>query len=306
MIAENWEAALALFLLLAVLLYDAVHLIIPKKIPLANADAASYIIMAMLGSLTVMLLRVHGKDNSKKIDTLAESVIRDYSGRNPFLENWLRSKLEFLPGLKNGSFGDTIPFYASDLIEALRCAKAGDELQAIDYGPGWKPKFELLQRENIEARARGVLITRIFIVPESIANEAQQAKSLWETMVEQAAHDIAVKWVAQCDLSGAFPDLVRSSRGMALFRYGPMDCGLLMLDAPNAHLVLMGGEDPAMELCWNDHQELRQRMKEFRELGGLKILKTVSGSEDPAEPPFLMGKIAKGGAASALGATGKG
>src|SRR5205823_4955102 len=174
----NWEAALALFLLLAVLIYDSIHVISPS-IPLANADAASYVIMVMLGSITVMLLRMHNRGDSDQIDRLADRLIVDHAGRNPFIEDWLRSKLAFLKDLEKEEFG-TMSFDISDMMVAIRKAERGDEIQAIDYGPGWKPEFERLQSENIEAKRRGVIITRVFIIPEKIAKDPVRAKSLWE------------------------------------------------------------------------------------------------------------------------------
>jgi hypothetical protein len=289
-IQDNWEAAVSLFLLLAVLVYDSIHLIRPTVIPQwAQAEAITYVVMLMLGSMTIMLLRIRARSKSENADQLVDRLVGDHAGRNPFIESLLRSKLEFLKDLKRETFGATL-LSINQLVDAVRLTERGDEIQAVDYGPGWKPAFQQLQNENIEARKRGVKISRIFIIPQSIASNRKLAKSLWETMLEQAAGGIAVAWVAQADLKDSVPELANVARGMVLLRYESRDCSLLTLDAPDAHVILMAGGQPKFELYWNKRDELHKHQVEFRQLESLKILKELSGTLNPvSSPPFLTG-----------------
>ena len=288
LLEENWEATLAFALLGIVIAYDAVQLFGGRPL---KPEVLSHVIMLMLAAITLMLVRIRNRSDSENLDQLTSRLTVDCAGRNPFIKNWIIKQIEPLKFLARQSFGTT-EFDVNQLVEAVAHAKRQDRIQAVDHGPGWQERFAPLQKANIKARKEGVAITRIFIIPRRIARDGALARDMWATMVEQAQNDITVKWVTQDQLKENSPELDLRDRGMALFCYHSTEF-LLMLDAPNAHLVALEGGDSGFEVYWSNHDEVRKRQDDFRILDNLEILSELSKSvkfEDPI--PFLCRAVA--------------
>ena len=173
-ITEHWEILAPLVAAGIAFLFDIVLRIRGKE--LVPIRAYLYVILLLLAAVSFALV----SQDRPQIDHLAVHLKMDYTNGNPYLNELIDSNLS---RLKNGLSGEefvtgSLESTLAELNRGMQSLGNGDIIRAIDYGIPWQKEFKDYQAANLVASTKHVAITRIFIIPDLILQDAQKKKDL--------------------------------------------------------------------------------------------------------------------------------
>ncbi|MCA1837440.1 MAG: hypothetical protein LC674_01245, partial [Actinobacteria bacterium] len=128
----------------------------------------------------------------------------------------------------------------------------GDSVLAVDYGIDWEGSdFNKYMVANLQAAGRGVMITRVFIIPQKTPSN-----SLCRVMKRQAEAGIAVR-VAEKELLRDKPEYQRETQARVLFQYKGGQAVLMVEAVPFPELKL--GEPYLLDVTWDNTKVTESR-----------------------------------------------
>ena len=164
-----------------VLLFELVQKMRQKEALPLRAYLA--VVLIVISGISITMIA----QDRPQIPHLAAHLKIDYADGNGYVEDLIDSTLADLDeSLKNRGFEtQSLRETLREVVRATDRTKKGDMTFAIDYCIPWKGDFSDYERANESASARGVLINRVFIVPDLIIKDVKNAKSCWDDMTTQ-------------------------------------------------------------------------------------------------------------------------
>lgn len=244
-ILAHWELVVPLTVAAFVLVFEVVQ----KMRQVEAMPLRAYLVVVLL-LIAGMSLTMIAQDRPQ-VPHLAAHLKMDYAEGNAYVEDLIDSTLgnlhEYLEdrSLETQSIRETL----REVVRATDRTRKGDGMFAIDYCIPWEGDFSDYRRANEGAVARGVVINRVFIVPNLIIKDAKKAKACWDAMTKQKRLGIEVRFAKESELD-KFERYHEfdSDRGMVEFRLGKSS--VLMFEAVRYWEAIEKGEPPKLTVTW--------------------------------------------------------
>ena len=182
-ILAHWELVVPLAVAAFVLVFEVVQ----KMRHVEAVPLRAYLVVVMLLIAGISLTMI--AQDKPQVAHLAAHLKMDYAEGNAYVEDLIETTLGNLhENLQERSFEtQSIDETLREVVRATDRTKKGDQMFAIDYCIPWEGDFSDYRRANENAVKRGVVINRVFIVPDLILKDAKKTKSCWDAMTKQKA-----------------------------------------------------------------------------------------------------------------------
>ncbi len=282
-IIDHWELLVPLLAAVAVLGFDLFQQLRKKE----TASVRAYLTVILLFLTIIVITMIH--EDKPEIDHIAGHLKTDYAIGNPYVEDFIQDDLTDLKNALTTKQFETksLTSTVEELLRALKYMQKGDRINAIDYGIPWGSTFMDYQQANIRAAANGVIITRIFIIPDLIVKNEGKAAPLLESMQEQSRNGIKVEWVKESEISKHIN--YQNAMGMVEFKFGSRG-SVLMVEAIPYWQAVDRNEPPRLLVYWGNAPLIQNEERNFDWLiSGLPpgTVRTVDAKNQGGSPrPF--------------------